>query len=74
MVAAGNDGRNNAAGANGYGTINAPANDPYVLTVGAMNTMGTADRSDDQIASYSSKGTTQFDDVVKPILLLPATA
>ena len=71
VVAAGNDGRNNAAGTGGYGTINAPANDPYVITVGAMNTMGTAGRSDDQIASYSSKGPTLFDDVVKPDLVAP---
>src|SRR5207247_1483069 len=29
VVAAGNDGRNNSAGTNGYSTINAPGNDPY---------------------------------------------
>jgi|SRR5215469_3920656 len=56
VVAAGNDGRNNSAGTRGYGTIEAPGNDPYVITVGAMNTMGTPTRSDDAIASYSSKG------------------
>ena len=28
MAAAGNDGRNNSAGNNGYGTINSPGNDP----------------------------------------------
>src|SRR5215469_9015144 len=71
VVAAGNYGRDNSAGTNGYGTINAPANDPYVITVGAMNTMGTPSRSDDQIASYSSKGPTLFDDVVKPDLVAP---
>ena len=36
-----------------------------------MNTMGTRDRADDQIASYSSKGPTLFDDVVKPDLVAP---
>ena len=56
VVAAGNYGRDNAAGTNGYGTITAPGNDPYVITVGAMNTEGTADRTDDVPASYSSKG------------------
>lgn len=34
VVAAGNDGRDNSAGTNGYATITAPGNDPYVLTVG----------------------------------------
>src|SRR5207253_5239421 len=55
VVAAGNDGRDNSFGNNGYGTINAPGNDPYVITVGAMNTMGTPDRSDDVMTTYSSK-------------------
>jgi serine protease AprX len=73
IVAAGNDGRNNNAGTNGYGTITAPANDPYVITVGAMNTKGTLSRADDQIASYSSKGPTLFDHIVKPDLVAPAT-
>jgi serine protease AprX len=30
VVAAGNDGRDNSVGEHGYGTINAPGNDPYV--------------------------------------------
>ncbi len=51
VVAAGNDGCDNSAGTNGYGTITAPANDPYVITVGAMKTMGTLSRADDQIAT-----------------------
>ena len=71
VVAAGNEGRNNSANNNGYGTITAPGNDPYVITVGAMRTMGTPDRSDDVIASYSSKGPTLYDHVVKPDLVAP---
>ena len=71
VVAAGNEGRNNSAGTNGYGTIMAPGNDPYVITVGAMKTMGTYSRSDDLIASYSSKGPTQIDHIVKPDLVAP---
>src|SRR5205814_8434833 len=35
VVAAGNEGRDNSFGEQGYGTINAPANDPYVISVGA---------------------------------------
>ena len=50
VVAAGNDGRNNSAKTNGYGTIMAPGNDPYVITVGAMKDMGTPGRSDDLMA------------------------
>ena len=71
VVAAGNDGRDNSVGTSGYGTITAPGNDPYVITVGAMDTQGTPSRADDQIASYSSKGPTLFDHVVKPDLVAP---
>lgn len=71
VVAAGNDGRDNSLGTNGYGTITSPGNDPYVITVGAMKTMQTYDRSDDLIASYSSKGPTLYDYVVKPDLVAP---
>ncbi len=71
VVAAGNDGRDNTYGTNGYGTIAAPGNDPYVITVGAMKTNGTYTRADDTIASYSSKGPTLFDHTVKPDLVAP---
>jgi serine protease AprX len=71
VAAAGNDGRDDSANTDGYGTIAAPGNDPYVVTVGAMKTAGTADRADDQIASYSSKGPTSIDHVVKPDLVAP---
>jgi serine protease AprX len=71
VAAAGNDGRDNSLHTSGYGTINAPGNDPYVITVGAMKTMDTPSRSDDQIASYSSKGPTLIDHIVKPDLVAP---
>jgi serine protease AprX len=71
VVAAGNEGRNNSAGTKGYGTIGAPGNDPFVITVGATKTRGTPGRSDDAIASYSSKGPTLLDHVVKPDLVAP---
>ena len=71
VVAAGNYGRDNNANTNGYGTITVPGNDPYVITVGAMNTMGTPARTDDVIASYSSKGPTLFNQVIKPDLVAP---
>src|SRR5271157_4162761 len=71
VVSAGNDGRDNSAGTDGYGTIEAPGNDPYVITVGAMNTKGTPDRGDDVMTSYSSKGPTTIDHIVKPDLVAP---
>ena len=71
VVAAGNEGRDNSMGTNGYGTIGAPGNDPYVITVGAMKAMATYDRTDDLIASYSSKGPSFGDFVVKPDLVAP---
>src|SRR5689334_4987402 len=71
VAAAGNNGRDNSAGTNGYGTINSPANDPYVITVGAMKPMGTPQRTDDLIASYSSKGPTAIDHIVKPDIVAP---
>jgi serine protease AprX len=42
-----------------------------VITVGAMKTENTPGRSDDQIASYSSKGPTLYDHIVKPDLVAP---
>jgi len=66
VVAAGNYGRDNSSNRGGYGTITSPGNDPYVITVGSMRTFGTPDRSDDVITSYSSKGPTFIDHIVKP--------
>src|SRR6266700_6376447 len=71
VVAAGNYGRLNTYGNNGYGTITAPGNDPYVITVGAMNTMGTPSRTDDVITTYSSKGPTSYDNYIKPDIVAP---
>jgi len=54
-----------------YNTINAaPANDPYVITVGAVDEHGTADRSDDTIPAWSAHGVT-MDGVVKPDVYAP---
>jgi serine protease AprX len=71
VTAAGNYGRSTTMGVNGYGTIASPGNDPYVITVGAMKTNGTSIRSDDSIASFSSKGPTAYDFIVKPDLVAP---
>lgn len=71
VVAAGNFGRDNSMNTNGYGTITAPGNDPYVITVGAYSTHGTDQTSDDIMTSYSSKGPSLLDRVVKPDLVAP---
>ncbi len=71
VVAAGNDGRNLNLNPEGYGTIDSPGNDPYALTVGAMSTMETPAINDDMIASYSSKGPSFIDHVIKPDIVAP---
>ncbi len=69
VVAAGNYGR--YLPTSGYATVTSPGNDPYVITVGAMKPMGTPTRTDDLIASYSSKGPTVIDHIVKPDIVAP---
>ncbi len=56
-----------------YGSITAPGNAPWVLTVGASSTQGTPMRYDDVIAPYSSRGPTAVDFVAKPDLVAPGT-
>jgi serine protease AprX len=63
VVSAGNRGSN-------PGTINKPGDDPYVITVGAADLNSTTDRSDDQVAPFSSRGPTQ-DGFEKPDLVAP---
>ncbi len=71
VVAAGNSGRDTSLGTQGYATIGAPGNDPYVITVGATNLHGTLSQASQTITSYSSKGPTLIDHVVKPDLAAP---
>jgi serine protease AprX len=52
------------------GVMYAPANDPWGITVGALNDKGTWTRDDDSLASWSSRGLTQ-DGVRKPEVLAP---
>ncbi|MBI3401887.1 MAG: S8 family peptidase [Acidobacteria bacterium] len=70
VTAAGNLGKN-AAGALQKGGITAPANAPWVLTVGASSTMGTLTRNDDTMASFSSSGPTYKDYLAKPDVVAP---
>ena len=53
-----------------YGSIQSPANDPYVITVGAMKSVDGL-REHDQIATYSSRGPSRLDFVMKPDLVAP---
>ena len=56
-----------------YGSITAPGNAPWVLTVGAYSTEGTLSRWDDKIAPYSSRGPAALDFEAKPDLVAPGT-
>ena len=72
VAAAGNMGKA-ANGQPQYGAIGAPGNAPWVLTVGASSWMGTIDRRDDTMASYSSRGPTMIDFAAKPDLVAPGS-
>lgn len=71
VISAGNHGRNNVANNRGHGTITSPGISPYAITVGAMSTKRTLTASDDQLTSFSSKGPTAIDKIVKPDLVAP---
>jgi serine protease AprX len=71
VVAAGNSGRDSSFSEAGYGTINAPGNDPFVITVGATSLTAPWTEANQQIASYSSKGPTLIDHIAKPDLVAP---
>jgi subtilisin family serine protease len=65
VVAAGNDGER------GAGSIDAtPATNPNVITVGALDPHGTAERYDDDVAEFSSRGPTP-DGRLKPDVIAP---
>ena len=81
VCAAGNEGKN-SAGQKIYGAIHSPGTAPSVITVGATNTFGTDRRSDDRVASFSSRGPTRgyytdannvkhYDNLAKPDLVAP---
>jgi serine protease AprX len=64
VVAAGNDGEL------GPGRLAKPADDPFVLTVGAADFGSTGTTADDAVAPFSSRGPT-VDGIAKPDLVAP---
>ncbi len=74
VVAAGNNGRDNTMKTNGYSTITSPANDPFVITVGAVNDRKSHQKSDDVLLTFSSKGPTLIDQYVKPDIMAPGAS
>jgi subtilisin family serine protease len=70
VAAAGNYGKD-SSGAPVYGGILSPANSPSALTVGAVNPRGTRQRSDDVMATFSSRGPTYIDNLTKPDVVAP---
>lgn len=68
VVSAGNAGAPVAPAAT---TLTKPGDDPYVITVGAADTAGTATTSDDVVAPFSSRSAA---DGAKPDLLAPGVA
>jgi len=61
-----------SAGNVGVGALYPPANDPFVITVGATDDRGTASLADDVIPSWSGYGTV-VTGVQKPELVAPGT-
>ena len=51
------------------GTITAPGDDPLIVTVGASDDQGTADRADDTMTEFSAVGPTAVDGWFKPDLV-----
>jgi serine protease AprX len=55
------------------GSVAKPADDPFVISVGAADTNGTADTADDTVAPFSSRGPT-VDGIGKPDVLAPGVS
>jgi serine protease AprX len=79
VTAAGNNGRKNTTQVIGqsnegwgtnYGSITSPGNDPYVITVGAVKNFNGV-RAQDRIGTYSSRGPSRLDSIMKPDIVAP---
>ena len=54
-----------------YGTVSKPADDPLVVTVGAIDDRGTQGIGDDELPDFSSRGPTVPDGLTKPDVVAP---
>ena len=52
-------------------TISKPADDPFVITVGAVDDKGTQGLGDDELPNFSSRGPTAADGLTKPDVVAP---
>ena len=59
-----------SAGNKGNGNLYPPANDPFVITVGAVDDKGTGEIHDDTIPAFSAYGVTA-EGIAKPDLVAP---
>ena len=71
VVASAGNGGKDADGHTVLGSISTPGNAPGVITVGALNTWNTVSRDDDTVTTYSSRGPTRYDLLVKPDVVAP---
>ena len=53
------------------GTISDPANDPFIVTVGAIDDKGTTPLGDDGLPDFSGRGPTASDGLAKPDVVAP---
>ena len=81
VVAAGNYGLG-ADNVERYGTVSSPGHEPSAITVGSANAFATANRADDAVNRFSSRGPTrgaflkqngqpELDNLLKPDLVAP---
>ena len=79
VCAAGNNGRvsvvslpgvSNEGWGTAYGSVTSPGNDPSVITVGATKSVDAV-RAHDRIATYSGRGPSRLDLVLKPDIIAP---
>jgi len=73
VVAAGNFGGDSTTHAPKYAGITSPGNAPSAITVGAVETLQTATRSDDSLAWFSSRGPSWYDAYQKPDVVAPGS-